>query len=108
MTLTARLRELKVARTIVRTPRLPPKALIEQSFDRVDAKFDQVGLVNKVDYDALMAMLGNGARASSVSNLSPREMRLAASCLFEGRRRLADDLSFLQQYLGALRSIRSR
>jgi hypothetical protein len=108
MTLAERLRELKATRTIVRTPRLPPKTMTEQSFDRVDAKFDQVSVVNKVDYDALMAKLWNGARASSVSSLSPREMRLAASCLFDGRKRLADDASFLHQYLGALRSIRSR
>jgi hypothetical protein len=41
--------------------------------------------------------------------LTLREMRLAASCLFDGEQgRLADDEPFLGQYLDALRSIRSR
>src|SRR5262249_18633656 len=39
---------------------------------------------------------------------SVRDMRLAASCLFDGNPCLATDSVFLKQYLEALRSIRSR
>jgi hypothetical protein len=44
----------------------------------------------------------------SLSQLSLREMRLAGSCLFDGERCLAQNDNFLNQYLDALRTLRSR
>ena len=108
MSLSDRVEELKRARTIVRLPRLPEKLLIEQSYDRVNEKYDQVSPINKVDYDALLTKLRAVARSRSIASLTIREMRLTASCLFDGEHHLADDQSFLDQFLDALRSIRSR
>lgn len=108
MNLRERLNELKRVRTIVRKPRLPGSLKIERSYDRVCKKYDQVSSVRSVDYDALLAKLQLVAKSRAMSTLSQREMRLAASCLFDGEKKLADDHDFLGQFLGALRSIRSR
>jgi hypothetical protein len=109
MSLSERLDELRRAGAIIRLPRLPRKLMIEQSFDRVSARFEHLRPIAQVDYDALVAKLRSVANSRSLSTLTLREMRLAASCLFDGeQKRLADDEPFLDQYLDALRSIRSR
>src|SRR6266540_2875151 len=108
MSLSERVAELKRMRTIVRSPRLPHRLKIEQTFDRINQKHDQIKPVSKVDYDALIAKLRSVGRSKSVSSLTFREMILSASCLFDGEERLVDDQYFLDQFLDALRSIRSR
>lgn len=108
MNLSERLRELEKSRTIIRRIRLPVSLKIERSHDQVSLKYDQVAWIETVDYDALVSKLRLVAKSNSISLLTPREMRLAASCLFEGEMPLADDLEFLDKFLEALRPIRSR
>jgi hypothetical protein len=103
--LSERVKDLVGVRTIIRQPRLPTNLCIEGSLARAVAQYDTPVAVNKVEYDALITKLRAGA---SVSGLTMREIRLTATCLFEGERRLIDNSSFLTQYLGALRSLRSR
>jgi hypothetical protein len=96
MSLSERLDELRRAGAIIRLPRLPRKLMIEQSFDRVSARFEHLRPIAQVDYDALVAKLRSVANSRSLSTLTLREMRLAASCLFDGeQKRLADDLSLI-------------
>jgi hypothetical protein len=110
MSLSERLEDLRHARAIIRRlPRVPQKLLVERSFDRISARFERLKPITQVDYDALVEKLRYAAKSRSISGLSLREMRLAASCLFDGeQRRLADDDVLLDQYLDALRSIGSR
>jgi EH_Signature domain len=105
MSLSERLKDLSGIRTIIRLPRLPTSPRIEQSLARTIERYDRPIAVDKVEYDSLIKKLLAGA---SVSNLTLREVRLTVTCLFEGERRLIDDARFLTQYLGALRSLRSR
>jgi hypothetical protein len=109
MSLSERLDELKRARAIIRPTRLPHKLMVEQSFDRISARSEHLRPITQVDYDALVAKLRSVASSRSLLRLTLREMRLVASCLFDGEQhRLADDEIFLDQYLEALLSIRSR
>jgi hypothetical protein len=105
MSLSERVKDLVGVRTIIRRPRLPTNPRIEESLARTIARYDRLIVVDKIEYDPLIKKLHAGA---SVSNLTLREVRLTATCLFEGERRLIDDSRFLTQYLGALRSLRSR
>jgi hypothetical protein len=105
MTLRTRIEELRGARPIIRPPQLPAKLQIEEALGRAAARHDQPSKIDKIEYEALRAKLQGGA---SVATLTSRELRLAATCLFEGQTPLVDDPAFLRQYLGALRSIRSR
>jgi hypothetical protein len=108
MTLGARLEELRRTRRIIRPPRQLSPLRIEESYDRVLKRFDHLGSTRVVDYDALLAKLRLAPTAKSVISLTLRDMRLAASCLFDGEQPLVENESFLDQYLDALRSIRSR
>jgi hypothetical protein len=100
--------ELKSSRKIIRSPQLPVKLAVEKSYERVAEKYDQIGSISVLDYRDLLERLKIAADAKSLTDLSYRDMRLAASCLFESRPRLADNLLFLDLYLDALRSLRSR
>jgi hypothetical protein len=83
--------------------------MMEQSLDRASSRFESCRPINQVDYNALVSKLRLVAGGkSSLSQLSLREMRLAGSCLFDGERCLAQNDNFLNQYLDALRSLRSR
>ncbi len=108
MSLSERLKELKGARILIRRPQLPLSLKIERSYNQVSQKYDQITPVRKVDYDALLTKLQLVAKSRAMATLSQREMRLSASCLFDGEIRLADDHNFLAQFLDAQRSIRSR
>jgi hypothetical protein len=108
VSLSERISELRGLRAVVRVPRLPDVAKIERSYEEVCRRYEQVSQIDKVDYAALIAKLQSVAKSRDISSLSLREMRLSASCLFDGEQRLADDARFLDVYLGALRSIRSR
>jgi hypothetical protein len=108
MSLSERINELKSLRSIVRPPRLRSTTKIERSCDELTKRYEQIGSVASFDYTALLAKLQSVAQSREISSLSLREMRLAASCLFDGDPRLAEDGKFLELYLGALRSIRSR
>jgi hypothetical protein len=105
VSLRERVQDLAGIRTIIRPPRLPVTARIEQSLAQVIERYDRPVKVDKVEYDVLSARLRAGY---SLSNLTLREIRLAASCLCEGESRPIDDSRFLTQYLDVLRSIRSR
>src|SRR5262249_13819720 len=106
MILAGRVRELLRTRTVIRPVRLRRRLLIEESAERI--RFDFVRAVGGVDYDSLIVKLRVAARSRSFISISDREMRLAASCLFHGDAYLASDRVFLDLYLDALRSIRSR
>jgi hypothetical protein len=107
MSLRERLVELKGAR-LIRRLQLPLSLNIDRSYNLVSQRYDQIAPVGKVDYDALLTKLRLVAQSREMSTLSQREMRLSASCLFDGEIRLADDHNFLGQFLDAQRSIRSR
>jgi hypothetical protein len=81
---------------------------MEKSFDIVEARFGRGQLVSKVDFEQLRIRVLSLSKTGSLRNLSLREMRLAASSLFEGSERLADDYDLLEKYFAALRSVRSR
>lgn len=100
--------ELNRSRKIIRPPQLPARLKIEKSYNQVTAKYDQVSFVKIVDYHALLTKLNAVANSGSIKDLTYREMRLAASCLFDGHPRLADNKLFLDLFLDALRSLRSR
>jgi EH_Signature domain len=100
--------ELKSSRKVIRPPQLPVKLALEESYQRLAEKYDQIGSINILDYRVLLEKLKAAADANSLRDLSYRDMRLAASCLFEGRPRLVDNLLFLRLYLDGLRSLRSR
>ena len=109
MSLAERLAELRRARAVIRPLHLPSKSMTEQSLDRASARFESCRPINQVDYKTLISKLRSVASSkSSLSQLTLREMRLAGSCLFDGERCLADNDNFLDQYLDALRSLRSR
>jgi hypothetical protein len=108
VTLSERLDELIRAKKPIRSPRPIQRLLIEQSYDRITKQYENINPSEGVNYDLLLAKLRTAANSHSISNLTPREMRLAASCLFDGREPFANNPSFLSQYLDALRSIRSR
>ena len=108
MSLSERIGELKALRVIVRAPRLPERTKIERIYDELCIRYEEISRIDKVDYAALLGKLRSAARVRDLSSLSLRDMRLSASCLFEGETKLADDQRFLELYLGALRSIRSR
>jgi hypothetical protein len=108
MSLAERLDELKRTQLIVRPPDLPRRTRMEQSFQLVESRFAGGQIVNKIDFERLRGRLLALAKTGSLANLSLRELRLAASCLFEGTERLADDYDLLEKYFDALRSVRSR
>jgi hypothetical protein len=82
--------------------------MIEQCYDRISERSQVIRPINKIDHDELLAKLYSVRSAREIMNLTIRDMKLASSCLFEGERPLADNRSFLELYLDALRSIRSR
>jgi hypothetical protein len=82
--------------------------LIEQCYDRISERSQVIRPINKIDHDTLLKKLNAAASARQMMNLTVRDMKLASSCLFEGEKPLADNQPFLEQYLDALRSIRSR
>jgi hypothetical protein len=105
MTLRARIEDLRGAGPIIRPPQIPARLQVEEALGRAAARYDKPSKIDKIEHEALRAKLHGGA---SVTSLTPRELRLAATCLFDGQKPLVDDASFLGQYLGALRSILSR
>src|SRR5207245_766957 len=108
MTLSELLDELIRGGKVIRSPQPPKRLLIEKSYDRISEKYDRIRPINSVDFDALLAKLRSVAKSRSMMELTLREMRVAASCLFDGEQPLSVDDGFLDQYLDALRSIRSR
>jgi len=108
MTLSERIGELVRTRTIIRPVRLPRALAIEKSFEQIDEKYARPSLINGTDHQALLIKLQAVAKVGSFSKLTLREMRLAASCLFDGEQPIANDLKLLDQFLDALRSIHSR
>ena len=108
MSLSERLKEIKGRSAIVRRVNLPASLKLETCYEQVSLKYDQVTPIQKTDYIALLAKLFLAAKAGEISKLSLREMRLSASCLFDGESKLADNSKFLGQFLDAQRSIRSR
>jgi hypothetical protein len=108
MMLRERINELKSSRKIIRLPQLPAELETEKTYQRIAMKFDQTGFVNTVDYRSLLQKLREVAISGAVRDLTYREMRLAASCLFEGSPNLADNKPFLEVYLDSLRSLHSR
>jgi hypothetical protein len=107
MSLSERVAELKGGKLILRRVRLPASLKLESSYDRANARFDQVNPIRATDYEALLKKLADLGRSGDLSKLSLREMRLSASCLFDGETRLADNKVFLNHFLEAQRSIRS-
>jgi hypothetical protein len=105
MSLRTQIEELRGARPIIRPPQLPAKLQMDEALGRAAARHDQPSKIDKIEYEALRAKLHGGA---AVASLTSRDLRLAATCLFDGEKPLIDDAAFLRQYLGALRSIRSR
>jgi hypothetical protein len=108
MRLSERVEELKGRRAIVRLLRLPDRLRIEECYDRISNRPHETRSISKIDHDALLAKLRSVGTAREMMGLTVRDMRLAASCLFESEKPLADNLHFLDNYLDALRSIRSR
>lgn len=108
MRLSERVQGLRGARTIVRPVRLPDGLLIEKSYDRISRQSHAIRSISKIDHDALLAKLTSVQSAREMMGLTVRDMRLAASCLFEGEKPLVDNVYFLDQYLDAVRTIRSR
>jgi hypothetical protein len=106
MTLAERVNELLKLRAVVRPVPLRQRLRIEESAERI--RFNVERSIGQIDYDSLMLKLRAAARSRSFASVSLRDMRLAASCLFDGDPCLAADLVFLQLYLDGLRSIRSR
>ncbi len=108
MRLSERVEELRGTRTIVRLLRLPARLEIEKCYDRISNRSHETRAISKLDHDALLVKLRAAGTARGMMGLTVRDMRLAASCLFEGEKPLAENWNFLDQYLDALRSIRSR
>src|SRR5262245_5995129 len=97
--------ELKRSPKIVRLPRLPSESKTEKSYARVIEKYEQLISPSNFDYQTLIRKLRVAADSGSLDDLSYREMRLAASCLFDGNPHLASIGMFLDLYLDALRSL---
>jgi hypothetical protein len=108
LSLKERIDELKQTRTIVRAPRLPLTLKIQQSLDRL-TRYSGVAVssIHAIDYEAILSKLGPSP-AQALSQLTIRELRLVASCLFDTKRQLANDHEFLDKFLDSLRSIKSR
>ena len=100
--------EFKRSRSIIRLPHLPAVLKTEKSYKRISEKYGEIGAVEIVDYRALLDRLKAAAESGSIEKLTYRDLRLGASCVFDGKPRLADNKHFLDLYLGALRTFRSR
>jgi hypothetical protein len=108
MSLLEHLQELRSSRAIITKQRLPTFSQVERAAQRVEQKYDQIAPTTQIDYDGLISRLRTLSLSGHLSRLSPREIRLGASCLFEGRPALADDAVFLDNFLNLARSINSR
>lgn len=108
MSLAERLRDLRSSRAIISKQRIPTVLKIEQALLQLNQKYDHIGPTSNIDYNALILKLRSLSRSGLLSNLSPREVRLTASCLFEGQPALASDIHFLDHFLNIVRSINSR
>jgi hypothetical protein len=108
MSLSERVHELRGARSLVRKTRLPVSLKIDESYERISQRYDRVSFIRKVDYDALLTKLRTAVNTGSSSALTLRELRLAAGCLFDGDKCVADDPVFLNWFLRAMRSNCSR
>jgi hypothetical protein len=108
MRLTERIEELLRAKVILRPLRLPDKLMVEQCYERINDRSQEIRPINKIDHDTILAKLHGLRDAHELMTLTIREMKLASSCLFEGEKPLGGNHSFLEQYLDALRSLRSR
>jgi hypothetical protein len=104
MTLWEVLKELRIGRVIVSPPRLPAQLKCQQSLVRIEQRFDRVRSLAAHDVAALLTKLRRVATTGDWETVTGRDLRFAASCLFEQADRLADDQVFLTAYLGALRS----
>jgi hypothetical protein len=102
------LEELRFSKIIVRPPNIRKRLLIEEASERISQRFDRVAAIEKQDFESLVAKLRAVAETGQWSSLSFRDLRLAASCLFDGPKNLADDVAFLDTYLGALQSTATR
>ena len=108
MSLGERLAVLGRARRIIRSVNLPAKLRSEEILERTEERFARISTIQQVDYKALLQKLNAVAASRSFSLLTVREMQLAASCLFDGDSPVADDGPLLDQFLDALRSLKSR
>jgi hypothetical protein len=108
MSLSERLQELKSSRAIIIKQRVPARLKMEQSLLRLIEKYDQIGPTSKIDYEGLISELRSLYLTGRLRSLHPRQIRLAASCLFEGKTALADDGEFLDQFLNVVQAINSR
>lgn len=108
MSLRALLEDLRSSKTIIRPPRMPNRLRIDEALEKVAQRFERLSPIDPHDYNALVAKLRSISRSRKWSSLTLRDLRLAASCLFDGQHRLADDSRFLDGYLGTLRSTASR
>jgi hypothetical protein len=70
----------------------------------------EMALTGHIEASSRMSALRGRAdvASASFSLLTSREMRLAASCLFDGERPIASNKNLLDQFLDALRSTQSR
>ena len=91
MGLNSLLDELKRSRNPITSVRLPGRLALEKSYKRVAERYDREVSVTALDYEALLVKLRACADARSMEALSIREVRLAASCLFDHTPSLADD-----------------
>lgn len=108
MRLQERLGQLRGARRILRLPRALTKLHIDGAYERAGEKYKESRTISEVDYDALIARLRSATLSRTVESLQPRDLRYAANCLFDPRYSMARDREFIEQYLGALRLLRSR
>jgi EH_Signature domain len=108
VSLSGRLEELRTSRAVISKQRLPAVSKIEQSLQRLTEKYDRVGVTSEIDYAALIVTLRSLFQSGRLTDLSPREVRLTASCLFEGHPQLANDAAFLDQYLNVASLMNSR
>lgn len=108
MSLSERVHELRAARSLVRKTRLPASLKMDDSYERISQRYDRASFVRTVDYDALLIKLRTAANAGSSSALTLRELRLAAGCLFDGKKCAADDPAFLNWFLKTMWGNRSR
>jgi hypothetical protein len=108
VSLLERLEELRRTKSIVPPPNLPRRPRTEEALERLEARFALGQKVEKVDFDQLRDRIKSLHQANSLSRLSLRELRLTASCLFDGPVKLADDTNFLEQYFAVLNRTQSR
>ena len=100
--------QLGRSKKIIHLPQLPAELKTKRSYERVSEKYSELNFVDVIDYDAMLEKLRHAAESRTLADFTYREMRLAAGCLFDGKSRLADNTSFLNLYLEALRALRSR